>query len=69
MSKISKAKGPGRRREGKDLRVVLGASVRPDTRRQVLKWTAEARRWLPEANPGRVLDMLVEFGRSKRFRP
>ncbi len=69
MAKISKAKGPGRRREGKALRVVLGASVRPDTRRQILKWTAESRRRIPESNPGRVLDSLVEFGRSMKFWP
>ena len=69
MPKSTKRKTAGRRREGKALRVVLGASVKPDTRRQMMRWTAHARRSDKKANVGRVLDKLVADSKRAYFCP
>jgi hypothetical protein len=68
--KIKKRLVPfGRPRKEKDLRRVIGASVRGFSEKQLRKWTIEAKRAYPDYHIGRALDELVNLGIREKFRP
>ena len=58
----------GRKREGKECRQVIGASVRADTKRELVRITEGGRRRLgPDWNIGRTLDELMAFARRRKW--
>jgi hypothetical protein len=71
--KFKKVRPAHRPREEKQLRVLVGASVRAVTRRQLEQWTKAGRIepgfYNGKYHVGRVLDELVGFGRRRGFRP
>lgn len=58
-----------RPREESELRQFVGASVRAISKRQIAALVLAGRRERPGYHVGRLLDELIAFGRSRRFKP
>jgi hypothetical protein len=60
---------PHRRREEKELRQFIGATVRAASKRRLNAWAIKGKRRSRAYNIGRTIDELVDFGERLKFQP